>query len=153
MSYGPQHPPPASSPAAVTVRPPKTPILVRIIWFLFIGWWLSGIVITVGYLLCLFVVTLPLGIYLLHRVPLAQTLRDRSTSFETREVGGRVVLVSSHAPQRAFAIRAVWFVLVGWWFSAVWLSMAWLVSLTIIGLPLSIWMIDRVPEVLTLQRN
>lgn len=152
MNQGAGNPPPSSH-VSVNVQPARTPILVRIIWFLLIGWWLSGIVITVGYLLCLFVVTLPLGIYLLHRVPLAQTLRDRSMSFETKEVGGRVVLVSSHAPQRAFLIRAIWFVFVGWWFSAVWLSAAWLVSLTIIGLPLSIWMIDRVPEVLTLQRN
>ena len=152
MSQQPPAPPPTST-VSVSVQPSRTPFIVRAIWFLFVGWWLSGIVITLGYLLCLPVVTLPIGIYLLHRVPQVQTLRDRSMSFETKEVNGRVVLSPGHVGQAPFLIRAVWFVVVGWWFSSLWLGIAWVASLTIILLPLSIWMIDRLPAVLTLQRN
>jgi len=146
-------PPPPPTSVTVAVQPSKTPFLVRAIWFLFIGWWLSGIVITIGFILCGLVITLPLGIYLLHRVPQVQTLRDRSMAFETKEVNGRVVMSSSHVAQRPFWIRALWFLFIGLWLTGVWLTVAWLVSLTIILLPLSIWMIDRVPTVLTLQRN
>jgi uncharacterized membrane protein YccF (DUF307 family) len=54
--------------------------------------------------------------------------------------------------QDPFLIRALYFVLIGWWFSAVWMALASLVVSTIIGLPLGIWMFDRVPALVSLQR-
>ena len=46
-----------------------------------------------------------------------------------------------------------WFLLIGFWLTSVWLTVAYALSLTIILLPFSIVMIDRVPAMLTLQRN
>jgi hypothetical protein len=43
--------------------------------------------------------------------------------------------------------------LVGSWLSAIWLAIAWACSTTIIGLPISFWMIDRAPKVMLLTRN
>jgi len=54
--------------------------------------------------------------------------------------------------QRPFYLRAVYFLLIGWWFSAIWLSLAWLLAITIIGLPAAQWMFLRVNAGLTLQR-
>jgi uncharacterized membrane protein YccF (DUF307 family) len=137
----------------VAVQPNRTPFLIRAFWFLLIGWWLSGIVIAIGFVLCALIVTLPIGLYLLHRVPQVQTLRDRSTEFTYKEVDGRVVVSTGRVKQVPFLIRAAWFLLIGFWLTSVWLSVAYALSLTIILLPFSIVMIDRVPAVLTLQRN
>jgi len=54
--------------------------------------------------------------------------------------------------QRPFLVRAIYFLLIGWWFSAVWLVLAWLLAVTIIGLPAAQWMFFRVNAILTLQR-
>ena len=118
----------------VEVQPNRTPFLIRAFWFVLI-------------------VTLPIGLYLLHRVPQIQTLRDRSTEFTYKEVDGRVVVSTGRVRQVPFLIRAVWFLFIGFWLTSVWLSVAYALSLTIILLPFSIVMIDRVPAVLTLQRN
>jgi uncharacterized membrane protein YccF (DUF307 family) len=137
----------------VEVQPNRTPFLIRAFWFVLIGWWLSGIFIAIGFILCALIVTLPIGLYLLHRVPQVQTLRDRSTEFTYKEVDGRVVVSTGRVRQVPFLIRAAWFLLIGIWLTSIWLTVAYALSLTIILLPFSIVMIDRVPAVLTLQRN
>ncbi len=47
---------------------------------------------------------------------------------------------------------ALYFLLIGWWFSAIWIVLAWLIAVTIIGLPVAQWMFLRVNAILTLQR-
>ena len=49
-------------------------------------------------------------------------------------------------------LRVFYFLLIGWWLSGVWMLLAWFLGLTIIGLPLTIMMYDRVPAVTTLRR-
>lgn len=48
--------------------------------------------------------------------------------------------------------RALYFLLIGWWFSAVWVVLAWLIAITVLGLPVAQWMFLRVNATLTLQR-
>jgi hypothetical protein len=48
-------------------------------------------------------------------------------------------------------VRAVWFVFVGWWLSAIVSAIAWVALVTIIGIPLGIWLINRIPTVITLR--
>jgi len=48
-------------------------------------------------------------------------------------------------------IRALYFVLFGWWFSAFWAVIAWVLCITIIGLPLGLFMLNRMPQVATLK--
>lgn len=52
--------------------------VVRALWFLFVGWWLSGNVISLGGLAMVTVIGLPLAFWLFNRVPQAQTLRPRT---------------------------------------------------------------------------
>src|SRR5688500_1196013 len=39
-------------------------------------------------------------------------------------------------------VRAVWFVFVGWWLSGIVASIAWFCMITILGLPLGIWLVN-----------
>ena len=50
-----------------------------------------------------------------------------------------------------FLLRVVWFIVFGWELAGAWILIAWALNLTIIGLPFGLWMIDRVPQVLTLK--
>jgi len=58
---------------AMTV--PQHNSLLRALWFIFVGWWLAGIALTVGYLLCMTIIGLPLGFVLFDWVPALLTLR------------------------------------------------------------------------------
>jgi uncharacterized membrane protein YccF (DUF307 family) len=127
--------------------------VVQLLWFLFIGWWLTQIWVAVAWLLMVSIIGLPLGIWMLHRVPIVLALRD------PREVRYRMVArgpagaVYRQVPaqQYPFLLRALYFVFVGWWLSALWMALASLVCSTIIGLPVGIWMFDLVPMLVTLQ--
>ena len=48
--------------------------------------------------------------------------------------------------------RAIYFILVGWWFSGVWMLLAWLSTITIILIPLGFWMYGAVGKITTLKR-
>ncbi len=54
-------------------------------------------------------------------------------------------------PRVPFLVRVLWFFLVGWHVTLYWIVAAWILNLTIIGLPLGVWMLDRVALVLTLR--
>jgi uncharacterized membrane protein YccF (DUF307 family) len=128
-------------------------LVTRVLWFIFVGWWLSALFITIGYVLSATLILMPLGIWFLNRVPKAQTLRERSREFTQQFKDGMWVVTEGTKGQFSFLARAVYTVFVGLWVGAVWLSLAWLISLPIVTLPLSIWMIDRAPAVITLQKN
>ncbi len=48
-------------------------------------------------------------------------------------------------------IQILWFALVGWWLGAIWVAVAWLLMLTIVGLPISAAMLNNVPQVMALR--
>ncbi|MFW6317887.1 MAG: YccF domain-containing protein, partial [Halorubrum sp.] len=51
-------------------------LLVRALWFAFVGWWATPIVVNTAWLLNVTVVLLPLGIKLINLVPTALTLAE-----------------------------------------------------------------------------
>jgi uncharacterized membrane protein YccF (DUF307 family) len=59
---------------------------------------------------------------------------------------------TTRVPQRNIVLRALYFVLIGWWLSAIWMELAYAVCLTIIGLPIGFWMFDKVPALVSLHR-
>jgi uncharacterized membrane protein YccF (DUF307 family) len=54
--------------------------------------------------------------------------------------------------QHTFILRAIYFICIGFWFSLIWMLIAWAIAgITLgLGLPLAFWMFDRVPQVTTL---
>ncbi|WP_420645149.1 YccF domain-containing protein [Candidatus Leptofilum sp.] len=127
---------------------PETPFLLRVIWFFVFGWELTGIWILVAWALNASIIGLPLGLWMIDRVPQVLTLKARPGVMVTDMKDGRSqFLPASNAP---FLIRAAYFVLFGWWFSLIWALLAYLLCATIIGLPLGVMMLNGLPAVTTL---
>ena len=124
-------------------------LLIRILWFLLVGWWLGGIVISLAWFLNVTIIGLPLGLYLLNRLPTAFTLRPQEQSWRLTPAGE----LRQGKEQYPFLLRAVYFLLIGWWFSGLWLAAAYIVGVTIIGLPLAFIMFNYAGAVTTLYRS
>jgi uncharacterized membrane protein YccF (DUF307 family) len=120
----------------------EVPLLARALWFVFIGLWVGQLWLLLAWLLNLTLLGLPLGMWMLSRLPQVMTLR--STPIPQRAPVG-IGQSTAH-----FAVRAVYFVLIGWWVSLLWMQVAWLIAATMIGLPLSFMMFERVATLTTL---
>ena len=135
---------------SATIVVKKNPgCLVQLVWFALVGWWLGQAWGAVAWFLAATVIGLPLAVMMLNRVPEVIALRGE-TELLVRNVGGRTVV--TEAPQVNILLRALYFMLVGWWASALWIETAYALCCTIIGLPLGFWMFDRVPAIVSLKR-
>ncbi|WP_254766407.1 YccF domain-containing protein [Salinilacihabitans rarus] len=117
-------------------------LLVRAIWFVFVGWWLTPVVVNLAWALNVTIVLLPIGIKLINLVPTVLTLAEPRSLTEPDATRGQPSLV----------VRAIYFVLVGWWLSWFWANLAALLAITVVGLPVAIWMANRLPYVTSLYR-
>ena len=99
------------------------------------------------------IVGLPIAFATFNRVPMIQTLRPRSITTRVTMVDGVTMVTQGNAEQLDLWIRAVWFLCVGWWLGLIVTIVAWVASVLIVTLPLSVILIDRLPEVITLQKN
>lgn len=141
------------SPQTIVVTQPAGPsMLVRAVWYLFIGWWLTGIVIVVAYFAALTLIGLPIAFWLFNRLPTVLTLRPRNKTYATELRDGMTYLVERNPNQMSMLVRAVYFVFVGWWAGAIWMSIAYLLCLTVLGIPFGLMMFNRVGGVMTLLR-
>lgn len=129
------------------------PFVLRVIWFFLVGWYVALPWILIAWFLNLTIIGLPLGLWMLNRVPLVLTLRVQGGYNVATARGDEVVWSYSGVPQHPFLVRAVYFLLIGWWFSLAWSLLAWALSVSIIGLPIGAWMFNRLPEVTTLMRQ
>lgn len=128
-------------------------LLIRAAWWLLIGWWMSGIVISLAWLALITLIGIPLGVYLINHLPTVLTLRPRTRQWELgQDAEGRTIVNERGRRQVAWPLRAVWFVLVGWWASGLWMAVAWMISLTVVGLPVALVMFNRTPFVASLFR-
>jgi uncharacterized membrane protein YccF (DUF307 family) len=126
--------------------------LIQILWFLFVGWWLGAILIVIAWLMNVSIIGLPLGIAILNNIPRTLALQEPKVLLQTVERNGRTVIVESELPQPNFWLRAIYFVLVGWWWSGVWLLLAYVFCATIILMPVGLGMFRLTPAMTTLRR-
>jgi uncharacterized membrane protein YccF (DUF307 family) len=117
-------------------------LLTRALWFVAVGWWATPVVVNASWALSATVVGAPLGIKLVNLVPTVLTLR------EPRPVTDPAAAVD----QRSLALRALYFVVVGWWLGWLWVNLAGILAVTVVGLPLAVPMFDRLPYVTSLYR-
>lgn len=132
------------------IKGTELPFLVRALWFVFIGLEVTFIWILVAWLLNVTVVGLPLGLWMIERVPQVLTLKSRAGGYMV-DRSGRTRFVKPR--QTNFFLRAIYFVLFGWWVSLLWSLGAYLLCVSIIGLPLGYLMLTSLPFVTTLSHN
>jgi uncharacterized membrane protein YccF (DUF307 family) len=126
--------------------------LVRAVWFLLIGWWLSAVATVLAYLLCITIIGLPFGFALFNRLPAVLTLRPRSETYVTEVRNGVTFMRGGTVPQLDIGPRVVWFILVGWWLGAIYVTVAWFLCVIIITLPIGLYLYNRIGAVMTLLR-
>lgn len=132
----------------IHVEPSGPNLLVRFIYFVVIGWWLGGIVSGVAWFFNATIIGLPLGLWIINRLPTIITLRPQEASWQI--TGG---VLRRGVEQHPFIVRALYFLLIGWWFSGLWLALAYAFVVSVIGLPLAFWMYNRIGAVTTLYRS
>jgi uncharacterized membrane protein YccF (DUF307 family) len=130
----------------VAVKPPN--LILRVMWFILVGWWLTGILSVAAWALNATVIGLPLGLWIINRLPLAATLRPLSSEYRI-ENGALRPAVAQHP----LLLRAIYFLLIGWWLSGLWMAVAYALLLTIVGMPAAFWMYGRIGAVTTLYRT
>ena len=134
---------------------------VRAIYFVFVGWWLSLVCLELGFALCAFIITLPVGLIILNRIPQIMTLKPTKkttqTSINMVSAGGanvmNVNMSVTEIQQRPMLIRALYFIFIGCWVGFIWANVAYLFCVSILGWPLGYLMLNMLPAVLTLRRN
>jgi uncharacterized membrane protein YccF (DUF307 family) len=124
-------------------------LLIRALYFILFGWWFSAIWAIVAWLLCLTIIGLPLGLFMLNRLPSVVTLKPSRAELVLTATGR---VVERNVRQLPFLIRAVYFILIGWWFSAIWMAIAWALHVSIIGMVIGFWMFDRTATIVSLAR-
>jgi uncharacterized membrane protein YccF (DUF307 family) len=120
-------------------------ILIRALWFIFIGWEAAAVWLFVAWMLNASIIFLPFGLKMINWTPKVLTLKDVQKTIDNDSVDISNARVN-------ILVRAIYFLLVGWWISLVWMAIGYLLCLSIIGLPFGIWMLNRLPEVTTLYR-
>lgn len=141
--------------SSVSIQQERGPgLLVRALYFIFFGLWLGGVWTTIAWILVVSIIGLPLGLLMLNRLPQVMTLKPVRENRYLLQKDGQWVMRSYTREQPSFLVRALYFIFIGWWFSALWLLSAWAISgITLgLGLPLAFWMFDRVPAITTLSR-
>lgn len=126
--------------------------LVRAVWFLFVGWWLTGIMSVLAWVAMITIIGLPLGIYLTNRIPTFITLRPRTRQISASMEGGVLRITEHGRSQQPWYVRLVWFVFIGSWTSAIAMIVAWVLCVLIVTLPLGLLLYNRIPFVASLYR-
>jgi uncharacterized membrane protein YccF (DUF307 family) len=133
-----------------TIVAKKNPgCLIQLVWFALVGWWLGQAWVAVAWFFAATIIGMPLTVIMLNRVPEVMALRGE-TELLVRSWNGHTVV--TEVPQYNILLRALYFILVGWWASALWLELAYGLCMTIIGLPLGFWMFDRTPAIVSLRQ-
>ncbi len=140
--------------SSVNVPNPGPGCLVRGLYFIFIGSWLGLIWVLLAWFFNLTIIGLPLGLAMINRIPQVMTLRPERVQTTVTVRDGAPVVRQTPLTQPPFLLRALYFVVIGFWFSLVWTLLAWIFTAFTLGfgLPLAFWMFDRTPCVTTLAR-
>lgn len=119
----------------------------RFVYFVAVGWWLGIFTALLANLLCLSIIGLPLGVIMLNRLPTVVFLR------EPGEACPADLLHRHHAEELPFILRVLWFFVLGWALGFIAIVAGYLVAVTIVGIPLGIYILNRVPLMTTLSRH
>ena len=140
------------SQTVVHMPSPEPNLVLRAVWFVFIGWWLSGLTVLLAVVLQLTIIGIPAAIWLINRIPQITTLKSSRKLQVAETTGGVTVVQYADRQQLPWWSRAIYYVLVGWWAVSIWMEVAWLASVTLILMPVGFWMYGQTGKIQTLRR-
>ncbi len=108
-------------------------ILLNIIWLVFGGLWLALGYALAGLVLCILIVTIPLGV-----------ASFRMASYALWPFG-RAVVEKEGAGVGSVLLNIVWIVLAGWWLALAHVTTAIAQAVTIVGIPLAVANLKMIP--------
>jgi len=126
--------------------------IVQGLWFLFVGWWLGGLAIALAWILNITILGLPLGMAILNNVPKLLALQSGEKTIQAITKDGVTTITEVAPKQLNFLVRAIFFALIGWWWSGVWLAIGYLLCVTILLMPVGLQMFRLTPMMTTLRR-
>lgn len=89
-----------------------------------------------------------MALHLFDRLPAIMTLKARSVKLEVYEdKKGWLKSKELRPQQHNLLLRIIYFLLIGSWFTAIWIAVAVVLTVIIIGTPVAFWMVDRIPYV------
>jgi len=108
-----------------------------------------------AWFLNLTIIGLPLGLAMINSIPQVMTMRPVRVQTTVLVKDGAPIVRQTAVEQHPFLLRALYFLVIGFWLSFVWMLLAWIFLVFTFGLalPLSFWMFDRVPAITTLARS
>ena len=127
-------------------------IVFRLLWFYCLGLWLGALWLLGAWICCVTIIGLPLGMWMVERAPAIMTLKDEDR-YGTIQIGDKTAYYLKKAEDVPIVFRFLWFILIGWWLGLVWIKLSFFAAFTFIGIPLSFWMINRLPFVMTLKES
>jgi uncharacterized membrane protein YccF (DUF307 family) len=138
----------------VIVETRKNPgCLLQLLWFAFIGWWLGQAWMVVAWILMVTIIGIPFGVMMLNKLPKVIALRESPHEIKVRtRRDGSLTSQEIEPEQVNIVLRALYFILIGWWLSALWMEAAYALCMSVIGLPIGFWMFDLVPAIVSLKR-
>ncbi len=135
---------------ANTVKVENDPgCLIQVLWFIFIGWWAGLLWLAAAWILMITVIGIPFGVMMINALPKVIALKGPAEALMSGP-DGKIAII--RPPQINIILRIIYFILFGWWFSLIWVVIGYLICLTIIGLPIGLWMLNQTPAILSLHR-
>ena len=113
-----------------------TNIIIRFIWWLFIGSWLTPIWYLLGFIFTALIITAPIGFWFFNKIGYVFSFYEDP---EKEKVTFTKALKSY-----------LWFFFIGWWAGFLVISLAEVCMATIIGFPLGWWLVNRLDKVVVL---
>ena len=146
-------PPSAPNVIQVNINQKQHGFVVRALYFIFIGSWLGFFWLNVGYFFCFSIFLFPLGLVMLNRLPQVLTLRPNTQQVNVAVAGNITTINVGGVRQQSFLIRALYYIFIGSWLGYLWACVGYGLCLSILGMPIGLIMLNRLPQVLTLRRN
>ena len=122
-------------------------MILRLFYFVLIGWWAGLLASFVAYLLCATIIGIPFGVMIFNRLPVIIFMAEPGEACPDGYPHRHVM------EELPILLRILWFVILGWELGLLALIGGYLCAVTIVGIPLGIWILNRVPLVMTLRRH
>ena len=128
--------------------------LVQALWFMFVGWWVGSVWVGLAWVAMVTIIGIPLSVKMINKLPKVFALRETDKALIIQQQDGLTVIdIDGKTPQYNIVLRAVYFLLIGWWFTGFWVYFGYFLCLTLIGMPAGFWMFDKAPAIMSLRRS